>query len=298
VVSPHSPKGKAIEKFKHDIELETEGQCEIKTYPNGILFDDKSAIEAVKKNIIQFAAPSFSKFVSYIPDFQIFDIPYLFDNIDKIHFAYVGKIGNILKNKAKHKGFYILAYWDNGFKQITNNIRPVKKPSDLFGLKIRTQGNEVISKQFKLMGAKAFEYPFSKLYSILREGIVNGQENTIDNIYNKRIHTIQNYMTISNHAYLGYAVIVSKKFWDNLDNVKKDKFITILNKATQYEIEQAETSNIKNFYNIKYEAKNLEIYELNEQNMKDWKNFFSKHYDDFFKLIDKEIVEEVYQLNK
>ena len=297
VVSPQSPKGLAIEKFKHDLEFETNGEFEVKTYPNGILFNDKSAIKAVRKNIIQFAAPSFSKFVSYIPDFQLFDIPYLFENIEQIHLAYVGMIGKILKEKAKNKGFYILSYWDNGFKQITNNIHQVKIPSDLEGMRIRTQGNKVINKQFELMGAKAFEYPFSKLYGILNEGIVDGQQNTIDNIYNKKIHKIQRFMTVSNHTFLGYAVIVSQKFWDSLNDKQQDLFITLLNKATQFEIEQAETSNIKNFYNIKYEAKNLNIYKLNQNDLKIWKDFFEKHYDEFFKYIDEKIVKEVYPLN-
>lgn len=296
VVSPESPKGKAIQYFKKELERLTAGDMTVQIHPSGILFNDTAAIRAVQKNIIQMAAPSFSKFTGLIDDFQVFDIPYLFESIEEVHLAYYGKVGTLLKAQAEKNELVILSFWDNGFKQITNNIRPVKMPTDMDGLTFRTMGSHVINRQFDLIGAKAYAYPFSKLKSIISEGVIDGQENTFSNIYTQQIHHYQQYMTVSGHGYLGYAVIVSKLFWDQLSISQQKKFQYVLNRATQYEMALAKDVNLNDFYRIRHEAPTMQIYRLNLEEKTAWSLFFSQYYQQFYGSISSEIIEEAQRL--
>lgn len=296
VVSEDSPKGRAIAFFKKELERVTSGELRVHIYSNGAIFDDASAIKAVQKNIIQFAAPSFSKFNGIVDDFQVFDIPYLFRDTERVHIAYYGNIGSILKVQAEKKNMVILAFWDNGFKHLTNNIKPLILPTDLKGLRFRTMGSSIIKRQFDLLDAKAYVYPFSKLKSVIIEGVIDGQENTFSNIYTQEIHKHQQYMTLSGHGYLGYAVIVSKEFWDNLTENQREIIQYTLNRATQLEIELAKKANIDNYYRIKYEVPNMHIYTLTDVERNIWTKFFSKYDDIFYLDISDKIIKEAQKL--
>ncbi|KAA0259447.1 DctP family TRAP transporter solute-binding subunit [Deferribacter autotrophicus] len=295
VVKNNSPKGKAVIYFKKIVEKESKGAIKVEIYPEGILFDDREALGALKNGLIQFAVPSFSKFADIVPEFQIYDIPYLFKNIQHVHRSYFGKIGNLLKSKSYEKGYKLLAMWDNGFKVITNNKRKIKYPQDLKGLKIRTQGSKVINKSLEIVGAVPVSKPFKVVVDLLKAGLIDGQQNTYNNIYTQQFFKYQKYLTITNNGFLGYVFISSVKFWENLDIKSKEIILNALEKATIYEYELAEEINYEDYYRIIIHS-NIEIIPLNDREKKIWEDFYYEHYNVFYEFIDKKIVDEVFKL--
>lgn len=292
VVSEDSPKGIAIKFFKNEVEKLSEGKIKVQIYPQGILFDDIPVLDAVKMNVVQMAAPSFSKFSDKVPDFQVFDIPYLFKDKNSIHNFYKSTAIRILYEETEKLGIKILDFWDNDFKQITCRNRLIKSPSDMKGLKIRTMGSQVLNKQFILMGGKPFTYPFSSVKNLLAEKIVDCQENTFNNIYSQKLHLYQKNMTISNHGYLGYAVIISKRFWDSLGQEDKKVILNALKESTRLELTLSFEKNYSDYYKLKRDKK-LQIYELNNQEILEWEKFFKKNYNIFLNELSDQMRNEL-----
>ncbi|MGA1845669.1 DctP family TRAP transporter solute-binding subunit [Deferribacter abyssi] len=295
VVKNNSPKGRAVVYFKKIVEKESKGAIKIEIYPEGILFDDREALVALKKGLIQFAVPSFSKFADIVPEFQIYDIPYLFKNIQHVHRSYFGKIGSLLRNKSYEKGYVLLAMWDNGFKVFTNNKKRIKYPQDLKGLKIRTQGSKVINKSLEIVDAVPVTKPFRIVVDLLKAGLIDGQQNTYNNIYTQQFFRYQKYLTITNNGFLGYAFISSVRFWKELNLKTKKIILDALEKATIYEYKLAEKINFDDYYRIILHS-NIQIIPLTDKEKKVWENFYYKHYNVFYEFVDKKIVDEVFRL--
>lgn len=288
VVSEDSPKGKAVHFFKNDIEKISSGEIKVLIYPQGVLFDDIPVIDALRNNVVQMAAPSFSKFSGKINDFQVFDIPYLFKDIKEVHKFYESDIVNILSEEAEKIGIKIVSFWDNDFKHITCRDKPIKYPTDIKDMKVRSMGSPIINKQFSIMGGKPFTYPFSSLKNLLSEKIVDCQENTFNNIYSQRLHLYQKYLTISYHGYLGYAVVISKKFWDSLPEKYREMVLVAVNNATEYERKISMENNNYDLFRLK-KSKNLNIYELSPSERKEWENFFKSRYPVFINLLSDKV---------
>lgn len=216
VVAPDTPKGQAAERFKQVAEKLTKGKVRVEIYPNSQLYKDREEIEALQSGAVQMLAPSLSKFGPMgVPEFQVFDLPFLFPNQEVLHRVMDGEVGKKLFAKLDSKGVTGLAFWDNGFKQMSSN-KPMHSVSDLNGLKMRIQSSKVLSAQMKALGANPQVMAFSEVYTALQQGVVDGTENPVSNFYTQKMHEVQKHMTISNHGYLGYAVIVNKAFWDGL----------------------------------------------------------------------------------
>lgn len=292
VVSTDSPKGVAIENFKTELEKISQGKIKVLIYPNGTLFDDIPVIDALKKNIVQMAAPSFSKFSGKISDFQVFDIPFLFNNIEELHKFYNSKAIDILHKQAEDYGIKILDFWDNDFKHITCSKKLIKKPEDLKGLKVRTMGSNILNTQFKLTGATPYTYPFSNLKHILEEGLIDCQENTFNNIYSQKLYLNQKYLTISAHGYLGYAVVISQKFWNSLSNEDKSKILDALRKTTEFEKELAQKKNHTDYFRLT-NNKNITVYKLSPEEKEYWKSFYKKQKVSFTKFLSAEMIREL-----
>lgn len=295
VVSDNSPKELAISFFKKHLEFNSKGKIKIEIYPNGVLFDDREALDALKKGIIQFAAPSFSKIADYVPEFQIYDIPYLFKSMVQIHRSYISDVSSYLKQKALEKGFVVLAFWDNGFKVITTRDKPVLKPLDLKGLKIRTQGSFVINKTLELVGAKPVVKPFNVVIDLLKAGIIDGQQNTFSNIYTQGFYKYQNYMTLSRLGFLGYAFITSDKLWDSLNSEEKKLIMNALEEATAFEYRIAEEKNKDNFIRIKIHS-NMKIIKMDSKMLRLWEDYFKNYYHVFYPVVEKKLIDEVLKL--
>ena len=216
VVSPNTPKGKGADKFKELAEKYTNGKVKVEVYPNSSLYKDKEELEALQLGAVQMLAPSNSKFGPIgIKEFEVFDLPYLFDSYDELHKITYGKVGQDLFRKLEPKGIIGLAYWDNGFMDMSAN-KPLRTPADFRGLKMRIQSSKVLDSQMRALGAIPQVMAFSEVYQALQTGVVDGTENPPSNLYTQKMHEVQKYLTLSDHHYLGYAVIVNRKFWDGL----------------------------------------------------------------------------------
>src|SRR5258708_32392234 len=161
-------------------------------------------------------APSLAKFGPRgVREFEVFDRPYLFDNYDELHKVTRGPVGAALLKKLEPKGIIGLAYWDNGFKDMSAN-KPLRKPEDFRGLKMRIQSSKVLDAQMRALGATPQVMAFSEVYQALQTGVVDGTENPPSNLYTQKMNEVQKYVTLSDHGVIEYAVIVNKKFWDGL----------------------------------------------------------------------------------
>ena len=243
VVASDTPKGKAAEKFKELAEKYTDGKVKVEVYPNSTLYKDKEELEALQLGAVQMLAPSNSKFGPIgIREFEVFDLPYIIPDRKALRKVTDGALGARLLKLLDAKGMTGLAYWDNGFKQMSANKKLVQ-PSDYKGLKFRIQSSKVLEAQFRALGAIPQVMAFSDVYQALQTGVVDGQENTWSNIYTQKMHEVQKYATVTNHGYIGYVVVVNKKFWDGLSADIRTQLDKAMKEATDFGNSQSAKEN-------------------------------------------------------
>jgi C4-dicarboxylate-binding protein DctP len=295
VVSPNTPKGKAADYFAKKVEELSHGKIKVEVYPNAQLCGDKVVLRKMKFNAVQMAAPSFSKFTGLVPQLALFDLPFLFNDTNHLHKVLDGEVGQKLLDMVNKKGYVALAYWDNGFKQLSDSKRALIKPEDAKGLKFRVMSSKVLIEQFKSLDAIPVVLPFSEVYSALQQGVVDGQENTLSNIYTKKFYEVQKYMTISNHGYLGYMVVISKKFWNKLPADLKKVIKQAIKEATKKERVWAKELNDSQFAKIKAYADKtdkLQIIKLTKEQRQAWVKKLRSIYPKFYGMIGKDLIEK------
>src|SRR6201986_5139235 len=243
VVAADTPKGKAAEKFKELAEKYTNGKVKVEVYPNSTLYKDKEELEALQLGAVQMLAPSNSKFGPIgVKEFEGFDLPYILPDLKTLRKVTDGPLGARLLKLLDTKGMTGLAYWDNGFKQMSANKKLIA-PADYKGLKFRIQSSKVLEAQFRTLGASPQVMAFSDVYQALQTGVVDGQENTWSNIYTQKMHEVQKYATVTNHGYIGYVVVVNKKFWDGLPADVRDELSKAMKEATEFGNSQSAKEN-------------------------------------------------------
>ena len=234
VVAPDTPKGKGADKFKELAEKYTNGKVRIEVYPNSQLYKDKEEVEALQLGAVQMLAPSLAKFGPLgVKEFEVFDRPYIVPSKAALRRVTDGPLGKSLFQKLETKGITGLAYWDNGFKIMSAN-KPLKLPGDFQGVKMRIQSSKVLEAQFKALGALPQVMAFSDVYQAMQTGVVDGSENTPSNMWSQKHYEVQKYATLSDHGYIGYAVIVNKKFWDGLPAEIRGQLDKAMAEATTY----------------------------------------------------------------
>ncbi|MEI9803398.1 MAG: TRAP transporter substrate-binding protein [Pseudolabrys sp.] len=234
VVAPNTPKGKGADKFKELAEKYTNGKVKVEVYPNSTLYKDKEELEALQLGAVQMLAPSNSKFGPMgIKEFEVFDLPFIIPDLASLRKVTEGPIGKKMLKLLEPKGMIGLAYWDNGFKQMSAN-KPLRVPADYKGLKFRIQSSKVLEAQFRSLGATPQVMAFSEVYQALQTGVVDGQENTPSNMYTQKMHEVQKYTTLTNHGYIGYVVVVNKPFWDGLPADVRANLEKAMDEATAY----------------------------------------------------------------
>ncbi len=243
VVATDTPKGQAAARFKQLAERATNGRVKVEVYPNSQLYKDKEELEALQLGAVQMLAPSLAKFGPLgVKEFEVFDLPYAFPTKQSLYNVTEGPIGRSLLKKLETKGITGLAYWDNGFKIMSAN-KPLYAPADFRGLKMRIQSSKVLDAQMRALGANPQVLAFSEAYQALQTGVVDGTENPPSNMYTQKMHEVQKYATLSNHGYLGYAVIVNKKFWDGLPADIRTALEGAMRETTTYEKAIAQRDN-------------------------------------------------------
>jgi C4-dicarboxylate-binding protein DctP len=264
VVASDTPKGKAAEKFKELAEKYTDGKVKVEVYPNSTLYKDKEELEALQLGAVQMLAPSNSKFGPIgVREFEVFDLPYILPDLATLRKVTDGPLGARLLKLLEPKGMTGLAYWDNGFKQMTAN-RKLIAPSDYKGMKFRIQSSKVIEAQFRTLGAIPQVMAFSEVYQALQTGVVDGQENTWSNIYTQKMHEVQKYATVTNHGYIGYVVVANKKFWEGMPPDVRAACEKALKEATEYGNGQSARENDDALADIKKSGK-TEILNLTQE---------------------------------
>jgi C4-dicarboxylate-binding protein DctP len=270
VVATDTPKGQAAERFKQLAEKNTKGRVKVELYPNSQLYKDKEELEALQLGAVQMLAPSLAKFGPLgAKEFEVFDLPYIFPTKAALYAVTEGPIGKGMLQKLEPKGITGLAYWDNGFKVMSAN-KPIHMPADFKGLKMRIQASKALDAQMRALGANPQVLAFSEVYQALQTGVVDGTENPPSNIYTQKMHEVQKYITMSNHGYLGYAVIVNKKFWDGLPADIRASLEQAMRDATTYEKAIAQRDNDMAMDAIKKTGK-TEIYNLTPVEQAAWR---------------------------
>ena len=255
VVATDTPKGLAAEFFaKRAAEL-TKGKVKVEVYANSTLYKDKEEMEALQLGAVQMLAPSLAKFGPLgVKEFELFDLPYIFDNYTELHKVTKGPLGQSLLKKLEPKGVTGVAFWDNGFKSFSANT-PINVPADLKGKKMRIQSSKVLEEQMRTLGSLPQVMAFSEVYQALQTGVVDGTENPISNLYTQKMHEVQKHLAMTEHGYLGYAVIVNKKFWDGLPADVRAQLETAMKEATDYANKIAKEQNDKDLEAVKKSGK-------------------------------------------
>ncbi len=225
------PKGIAAELLAQRVNEEMEGKACMQVFPNTQLYDDDQVLEAMLAGDVQLAAPSLSKFEKFTKKFRLFDLPFLFDDIDAVDRFQNSEDGQALKDSMKRRGLQGLAFWHNGMKQISAN-KPLLVPADAAGLKFRVQPSDVLVAQFEALGANPQKMAFSEVYGALQTGVVDGQENTWSNVYGQKFFEVQDGTTETNHGVIDYLVVTSSDWWDGLPDDVRTQLKTILDEVT------------------------------------------------------------------
>ena len=270
VVAADTPKGHAAERFKELAEKATKGRVKVNIYPNSQLYKDKEELEALQLGAVQMLAPSLAKFGPLgVKEFEVFDMPYIFPSKQVLYKVTEGPIGAGLLKKLEPKGIIGLAFWDNGFKAMSAN-KPLHMPADFKGIKMRIQSSKVLDAQMRTLGANPQVMAFSEVYQALQTGVVDGTENPPSNFYTQKMYEVQQNLTVSNHGYLGYAVIVNKKFWDGLPADIRTALEGAMKESTKYANEIAQRENEMALAAVRKSGK-TKVYELTEQEQAAWR---------------------------
>ncbi len=243
VVKPDTPKGKAAQRFKELAEARSGGRVKIEIHADSRLYKDREEIDALERGAVQMLAPSLSKLAGVGGGaMEVFDLPFMFKDIAALRAVTQGPVGASLMQGLQKKGLLGLAYWENGFKVFSAN-RPLQGPQDLRGLKVRVQASRVLVEQMKTLGARSSVSPLIDVHAALRSGELDGQENTPSNIYTQRLHELQTHLVLTEHGYLGYMVIVNRRFWTGLPPAIRGTLEAAMRDATAYGNQIAEAEN-------------------------------------------------------
>jgi C4-dicarboxylate-binding protein DctP len=294
VVAPDTPKGMAAERFKQLAEERTGGRVHVEIYPNSQLYKDGEEMEALQLGSVQMLAPSTSKFGPLgLPEFELFDLPYIFPDRAVLRRVVDGPIGKDLLQRLEAKGIVGLAYWDNGFKVMSAN-RPLHGVADFRGLKMRIKSSKVLDAQMRALGALPQVMAFSEVYQALQTGVVDGTENTPPNLYTQKMYEVQKYVALSNHGYDGYAVIANKKFWDALPADIRSTLEGAMREASEYENRLSLQDNDESMAKVKASGK-TNVYALTAEEQAAWRKALLPVHRQMEGRIGKSLIEAVYR---
>jgi C4-dicarboxylate-binding protein DctP len=294
VVASDTPKGRAAERFAALAAERTKGRVRVEVHPNSRLYGDRDEMAALQAGHVEMLAPSLSKIkVLRLTEFEVFDLPYLFSDIEAVHRITRGAIGRELLDRLAEHGVVGLAYWDNGFKQMSAN-KPLRKPQDAAGLVMRIQPSKVIEVQMTTLGARPLVLEFSEVFTSLKVGTVNGTENPPSNFYTQNMHHAQKYLTLTDHGYLGYAVLVNRNFWEGLPTDLRGQLEGAMRDATAYANEAALQDNTAALQAIGNSRRTL-IIELTPEEKHAWRLALAPVHEDAQRRIPRELIERIYQ---
>uniref|UniRef100_UPI0027392F78 DctP family TRAP transporter solute-binding subunit n=1 Tax=Stenotrophomonas sp. YIM B06876 TaxID=3060211 RepID=UPI0027392F78 len=216
-----SNQGRAVRLFAQEVEKASGGKMKVRAIGNASLGSDTQMQQALIGGAQEMMVGSTATLVGISPEMAVWDTPFLFNNTKEADAVLDGPVGEKIKATLEPKGMVGLVYWENGFRNLTNNKRPVTKLEDMNDIKLRVMQNNVFLDSFKALGANAVPLPFSELFTALETRAVDGQENPFNTVVSSKFYEVQKYLTVTNHVYSPWIVTVSKKWWDTLSSAEK-----------------------------------------------------------------------------
>ncbi|MBX3704643.1 MAG: TRAP transporter substrate-binding protein [Steroidobacteraceae bacterium] len=297
VVADATPKGQGALKFKEVAEKLLPGKVQVQVFPNSQLFGDAKEMEAVLLGDVQLIAPSLSKFDRYTKKIQVFDLPFLFDDIAAVDRFQHSPSGKALLDSMKNRGLQGLAYWHNGMKELSTNKDKLTRPDDVKGLKFRIQASDVLEAQFRALGANPQKMAFAEVYQALQTGVVDGQENTWSNIYSQKFHEVQKTIAVTNHGVIDYMVVTNAKWWDGLPADIRKGLQQAMDEATAYANKLANEINERDRKRIE-EAGKAKIQPLSKDDVAAWRKAMEPVWKKFEGDIGKDLIEAALKSNQ
>lgn len=270
VVADMTPKGQGAIKFKELAEKKLPGKVQVQVFPSSQLFGDAKELEALLLGDVQLIAPSLSKFDRYTKKIQVFDLPFVFDDLAAVDRFQAGPEGQALLKSMTNRGLLGLAYWHNGMKQLSSNQDKLVRPEDVKGLKFRIQASDVLEAQFRALNANPQKMAFAEVYQALQTGVVDGQENTWSNIYSQKFHEVQKTIAETNHGVIDYMVVTNAKWWDGLPADVRKGLAEAMAEATVYANKLADDINQSDKKKIA-EAGKAKIQKLSKEDTAAWR---------------------------
>lgn len=296
VVAENTPKGLAANKFRDLVKERMGDKVVVEVYPSSQLFDDDKVLEAMMLGDVQMAAPSLSKFDRYTKSLQLFDLPFLFQDMGAVDRFQQSKEGQELLNSMRKKGFIGLGYIHNGLKQLSSS-KPMRVPADAAGMKFRIMASNVLAAQFNAMKAIPLKKPFSEVFILLQTRAIDGQENTWSNIYSQKYFEVQPYITESNHGVLDYMVVTSTEFWNDLPDDIRTELKQILDEAIAYGNAIALEKDTEDKQKI-IDSKRTQIITLTPEERTQWVEVMKPVWKQFEEEIGKDLIDAAYKANQ
>ena len=297
VVAEQTPKGQGALKFKELAEKKFPGKVQVQVFPSSQLFGDAKELEALLLGDVQLIAPSLSKFDRYTKKIQVFDLPFLFDNIDAVDRFQSGPQGKALLASMTGRGLLGLGYWHNGMKQLSTNKDKLTRPEDVKGLKFRIQASDVLEAQFRALGANPQKMAFSEVYQALQTGVVDGQENTWSNIYSQKFHEVQKTIAETNHGVIDYMVVTNSKWWDGLPADIRTGLAEAMTAATAHANKLAADINESDRKKITDTGK-AKIQKLSKEDIAAWRKTMEPVWKKFEGDIGRDLIDAAMKSNK
>ncbi|MCM3762070.1 TRAP transporter substrate-binding protein [Alkalihalobacillus oceani] len=282
VVRPSTAKGQAAEMFADLIEERTDGQITVEIYPDSQLGSDREITEQMQSGNVHMNAPFTGVLPSFVPQFQVFDLPFIFENPEEAYDSMHGALGESLNDYLVPQGLRAVGYWDGGLKHFTNSIRAIETPEDMDGLRMRASQSPLIISQFRALNAGGVSIDFSELYTALQNGTVDGQENPLSNIVSRKFYEVQDYVTLSGHGYMGYVHLISESFYQDLPKDLQVILDEVATEVSLWQWEQAAQDEIA--YMEELEESGIEITELTPENREKFIEVTKGTFDEFLQI--------------
>ncbi len=295
VVAENTPKGQMANKFKELVEQRLSGKVVVEVYPNSQLFGDNNVLQAMLLGDVQLAAPALSKFETYTKQLQLFDLPFLFKDMEAVDRFQQSDKGQALLDSMRKKGLVGLGYIHNGMKQLSSS-QPIRVPADAAGMKFRIMTSDVLAAQFEAVDAVPLKKPFSEVFTLLQTKAIDGQENTWSNIYSKKFFEVQPFITESNHGVLDYMVVTSTEFWMDLPDDVRAEVKKALDEAIAFGNEVAAQKSVNDRQRI-IESGRSEVLELTPAQRAQWVEVMKPVWKQFEEEIGKDLIDAAYNAN-
>ncbi len=295
VVAENTPKGQMALKFKELAESRLPGKVNVEVYPNSQLFGDGKVLEAMLLGDVQIAAPSLSKFKKYTKQLQVYDLPFLFKDMDAVDRFQKGPTGQKLLTSLEKRGLMGLGYIHNGMKQMSAN-KPLRTPSDAEGLKFRIMTSDVLVSQFEAVDAIPLKKPFSEVFTLMQTKAIDGAENPWSNLYSKKFFEIQDYVTETNHGVLDYMVVTSARFWKGLDDDVRVELKKAMDEAIAYGNDVAKEKAMGDRQRI-IDSGRTTVLQISDAERQQWVEAMKPVWKQFERQIGKDVIDAAVQAN-